>query len=261
MTNTITPIKEGQAKNLTYQVFEDRTAMGKAAGRDVIESINKVIKEKGHVRMIFAAAPSQSEVLEQLVATKDVDWSKVTVFHMDEYIGYDHNSNNSFAYFLNKHLFKQVKPKTVNLINGNVSDYEQECQRYVDLLTKEPIDIVCLGIGENGHIAFNEPEVADFQDPKKMKVVPLDDICRQQQVNEGLFPTIDDVPKDALTVTIPMLLSASHLFCVVPGPTKHNAVIKTLQDPITTDTPSTILRKHADCTLYLDQEAFGRGAM
>ena len=162
-----------------------------------------------------------------------------------------------FGHFLTTKLFDRVSPRNVHLIDDSAGAAEA-CRRYQQLLEKGPIDIVCLGIGENGHLAFNDPPVADFDDPDVIKRVQLDAICRQQQVNDGCFDTFDAVPEEALTLTIPTLLSGQHLFCVVPGKTKHQAVRAVLNGPITTACPASILRQHPDCTLYVDQDSYGR---
>lgn len=205
--------------------------------------------------MVFAAAPSQNEFLEALVEDKDIDWSRITAFHMDEYIGLEEDAPQRFSQFLKERLFDLVKPGELHLIQSS-NGAEEECRRYAELLNKAPIDIICLGIGENGHIAFNDPPVADFNDPHTMKPVELDDACRQQQVNDGCFPSFDDVPTHALTLTIPTMMSASHLFCIVPGTTKREAVMHTLNGPITTDCPASVLRNHPDCTLYVDTDSY-----
>jgi glucosamine-6-phosphate deaminase len=243
--------------SLRVIVYEDRLALGAAAGAEVVAKIQKLLSEKHEVRIIFAAAPSQNELLKYLADDETIDWSRITAFHMDEYNGLPTNSTRKFSHFLNERLFDHVKPGQVHLIDSS-KDSEEECRRYGELLWQAPIDIVCLGIGENGHIAFNDPPVADFNDPKIIKVVELDDACRQQQVNDGCFPSFEDVPAYALTLTIPTLLAGSHLFCVVPGVSKRKAVDRTLNGPISTECPSTILRKHPDCTLFVDRDSYGQ---
>jgi len=228
--------------------------MGQAAGSAVEERINALLSERDELRMIFAAAPSQNELLAYLAQSDQIDWSKITAFHMDEYIGLPADAPQRFANFLREKLFDQVSFKAVYLIAGD-EDPKQECQRYADLLAEKPIDIVCLGIGENGHIAFNDPPVADFEDSQMVKVVELDTRCRQQQVNDGCFVALDAVPTQAITLTIPALMSGKHLYCVVPGPTKREAVDNTLNGPISTDCPASILRTHPSCQLYLDAES------
>lgn len=242
---------------LEVRVFSDRGSMGQAAGEAVAAKMKELLSAKPRIRMIFAAAPSQNEVLEALVKTEGIDWSRVTAFHMDEYIGLPSDASQRFSQFLSEKLFDLVKPGDVHLIDSS-SSIEAECARYGRLVSEAPIDIVCLGIGENGHIAFNDPPVADFADSAVIKPVELDDACRQQQVNDGCFPTFDAVPTHALTLTIPTLMSGSHLYCVVPGPTKYDAVQHTLNDAIAEQCPATILRKHADCTLYVDTDSYGK---
>jgi glucosamine-6-phosphate deaminase len=250
-------ILDTSVDSLKVQVYEDRHSMGSAAGADVAVKIKELLAHKTAIRMIFAAAPSQNELLQYLVQDKDIDWSRITVFHMDEYIGLPSAAPQAFSRFLCERLFDQVKPGIVHLIDSS-NTITSECSRYSELLKQAPIDIVCLGIGENGHIAFNDPPVADFNDPLWVKAVELDEACRQQQVNDGCFPSFEDVPTHALTLTIPALLSGAHLYCVVPGPTKHEAVKRTLNGAISTECPSTILRKHSDCTLYVDRDSYGQ---
>lgn len=256
MTNLQLPVKEIKADDLKVRVYLNRGEMGAAAGADVAAKIKELLRTKGGIRMIFAAAPSQNEMLDALAADPEVDWSRIAAFHMDEYLGLPPGAPQAFGRYLQGRLFDRVKPGTVHLIDSS-NGSEAECSRYAALLTEAPIDIVCLGIGENGHIAFNDPPVADFDDPRLVKPVELDEACRRQQVNDGCFPDIDAVPKHALTLTVPALLSGAHLYCVVPGPTKREAVGRTLSEPIATACPSTILRRHPDCTLYVDLDSYG----
>jgi glucosamine-6-phosphate deaminase len=230
--------------------------MGRAAGNDAAAKVREVLAAKGGVRMIFAAAPSQNETLATLAAAPGIDWSRVTAFHMDEYIGLAEEAPQRFGRYLREHIFDLVRPGKVHFIDSS-NRAEDECRRYAALLREGPIDIVCLGIGENGHIAFNDPPVANFEDPELIKVVELDEACRRQQVNDGCFTNFAAVPTHALTLTIPALVSGAHLFCSVPGRTKRAAVQRTLNGPISTECPSTVLRKHADCTLYTDADSYG----
>jgi glucosamine-6-phosphate deaminase len=241
---------------LRVNVYPDRRALGAATGADVAAKVRRLQVGKPNLRMIFAAAPSQNEMLETLATAKGIDWSRITAFHMDEYIGLPTDAPQRFGAFLKRHLFDLVKPGRVHLIDSSNS-IEDECRRYGALLREAPIDIVCLGIGENGHIAFNDPPVADFNDPQTIKPVALDDACRQQQVNDGCFASFASVPTHAVTLTIPTLMAGAHLFCSVPGLTKRQAVQRTINGPVSTDCPSTILRQHADCALYADRDSFG----
>ncbi|MCK8494934.1 glucosamine-6-phosphate deaminase [Spirosoma sp. RP8] len=245
-----------QVDALQVRVFETRQEMGVAAGADVALKIRELQTEQAILRMVFAAAPSQNEMLDYLATAEGIDWSRIDAFHMDEYVGLPADAPQRFGSFLTTKLFSRVSPRTVHLIDDSAGATEA-CQRYKQLLEEGPIDIVCLGIGENGHLAFNDPPVADFDDPEVIKRVQLDDVCRQQQVNDGCFDTFDDVPEEALTLTIPTLLSGRHLFCVVPGKTKHQAVKAVLNGPVTTACPASILRQHPDCTLYVDQDSYG----
>lgn len=232
-----------------------RREMGYTAGKAVEKKIMEMLGEKEMLRIIFAAAPSQIELLDYLRHSKLIPWKKITAFHMDEYIGLDTGSPALFANFLKRHLFDHLPFHHIHLINGQ-EDPEKECIRYAALLTEAPIDIVCMGIGENGHIAFNDPPVADFNDPVPVKKVKLETACRQQQVNDGCFDTLADVPEYALTLTIPTLIQATYISCVVPGPTKKEAVYKTLLDPINLHCPATVLRTLEHCDMFLDPGSY-----
>jgi glucosamine-6-phosphate deaminase len=256
MENSAQPLKTFSIDSLKVQVLKDRQSLGLSSGTAVATKMRELLERKANVRMIFAAAPSQNEFLKTLISESGLDWSRITAFHMDEYIGLSQEAPQRFGRFLSEGLFDIVKPGAVHLIDSSAS-IDSECEHYSQLLAEAPIDIVCMGIGENGHIAFNDPPVADFKDPASIKAVELDAACRQQQVNDGCFATIDSVPTHALTLTIPMLMSGSHLFCMVPGPTKRQAIQHTLNDVISTDCPATILRLHPDCTLYVDAESYG----
>ncbi len=247
-------LKELKKDKLLCKVYKTRAEMGVAAAEDVRERILALLEEKEELNMIFAAAPSQNEVLAGLVSMKDIPWEKINAFHMDEYIGLSMDAPQRFGTFLKNAIFDKVPFKNVYLINS-AAEAEEECARYTDLLKTHPVDIVCLGIGENGHIAFNDPDVADFNDPALIKVVGLDDICRQQQVNDGCFAKIDDVPKTALSLTIPALTSGTYMFCVVPAATKANAVDNTMHGEITEKCPASILRKHDNACLYCDSDS------
>lgn len=240
---------------LTVKIFDSRDEMGKAAGTEAAAKIKELIAEKGEVNMIFAAAPSQNETLAALVADKDIDWSKVNAFHMDEYIGLSPDAPQGFGNFLKDRLFGLLPFKSVNYIYAEGETPEKTCARYTKLIAENPIDIVCLGIGENGHIAFNDPWVADFNDKEVIKKVALDEVCRQQQVNDGCFAKIDDVPKYALTLTVPTLFNANYLFCTVPAATKADAVYKTVNNEINEDLPATIMRTHDNAIMYCDPDS------
>lgn len=241
-------------KELDTRIFETRELMGQSAATAVADKIKMLLQTRPEVNMIFAAAPSQNEFLAALVA-KNVAWEKINAFHMDEYIGLNADAPQGFGNFLKDRIFGKLPFKSINYLNGNALNIKDECERYQQLLTQFPTDIVCMGIGENGHLAFNDPPVADFADPVMVKEVELDAVCRQQQVNDGCFASIGGVPTHALTLTIPALVKAPFLSVVVPGPAKAEAVFNTLNKPISEAFPSTILRTHAAATLYLDKDS------
>ena len=247
-------IREFRVDKLQVKAYATRDQMGCAAGLAAAEAIATAVARQGTARVIFAAAPSQNETLATLMQDTSVDWSKVTAFHMDEYIGLSEDAPQRFSRYLKERVFDRVPFAAVHLLG--LQPPESECDHYANLLAEKPIDVVCLGIGENGHIAFNDPPVADFNDPLLVKIVTLDMSCRQQQVNDGCFPNIDAVPKTAVTLTIPALMRGTTLICSVPGPTKREAVRATLYDEIATRCPATILRTHENCTLFLDADSY-----
>jgi glucosamine-6-phosphate deaminase len=235
-------------------ISETRSAMGQAAAADVASALRDRLSRQDNVRMVFAAAPSQAEMLDALASEHNIDWRRVTAFHMDEYLDLAAQAPERFGAWLTRHFFSRVPLGAVHLI-GQEPDPDREAARYTALLAEAPIDIVCLGIGVNGHLAFNDPPVADLHDPKQVKIVELDAICRQQQVDDKCFASLNDVPTHAITLTIPRLLDADQLFCVVPGAAKRAAVEQSLYGPIGTACPASALRTHARCTLYLDRDS------
>ena len=248
-------IKELKKDKLICRIFHSRKEMGKYAAKDIHDAIIALLSEKDSINMIFAAAPSQNDVLESLISMNDITWDRINAFHMDEYIGLADDAPQRFGNFLENAIFGKVPLKSVNYINGNTADIEGECKRYSKLLSENPVDIVCLGIGENGHIAFNDPGVAKFDDKVIIKPAELDLVCRNQQVNDGCFAKLEDVPTTALTLTIPALTAGKYMFCVVPGTTKANAVTSTMTGPITEDCPATALRLHDNAILYCDADS------
>jgi glucosamine-6-phosphate deaminase len=240
---------------LSVNIYDTRIEMGEAAAKDIKARMLSILETKKSINMIFAAAPSQNEVLHALVTDKEIPWSRVNAFHMDEYIGLSADAPQGFGNFLKAHIFGLADFQSVSYIDITAADAEKECERYSKLLAENPIDIVVMGIGENGHIAFNDPPVADFNDPKAVKPVELDEICRTQQVNDGCFAKLDDVPKTAITLTVPTLFAGDHLFCIVPAKTKAKAVKATLRNDINENCPATILRRHKSAILYLDKDS------
>lgn len=247
--------REFKKGKLAVRIYDSRVSMGAAAARDTAATVRSLLKQKNEINMIFAAAPSQNEMLAALVAEKDIDWTRVNAFHMDEYIGLSPDAPQGFGNFLKERIFSRLSFKTVHYLNGQCVNSEAECQRYSALLEEFPVDVVCLGIGENGHIAFNDPAVANFRDPKPVKTVELDSVCRSQQVHDGCFKKLDDVPMHALTLTVPALTRGAYLFCVVPAATKAQAVRSMVEGEVTQACPASILRLHENAVLYLDPES------
>lgn len=240
---------------LHVEIHPDRSRMGKAAAQRAAAVLRQALASRGRARMIVASAPSQTELIAALTDAPDLDWSRITVFHMDEYVGLPEGHPATFRAWQQQHLLAKIHPAAFHGIRGEADGLEAEMARYTALLQEAPLDLVCMGIGENGHIAFNDPPVADFNDPFLIKKVELDAACRQQQVNDGCFPDLASVPAHALTLTCPALMSGRALVCVVPGPRKAPAVRATLQGPVSTACPATVLRQHPDAVLYLDADA------
>jgi glucosamine-6-phosphate deaminase len=232
--------------SMRVETLPSRAAMGRAAATAVADELRRRLAVQQDVRVVFAAAPSQREFLDALVEAPGLDWPRVAAFHMDEYLGLPPGAPQRFGAWLRTAIFDRVPLRPHFLADPG---------DYAELLAAAPIDLVCLGIGDNGHIAFNDPPVADFHDPADVKVVELDPECRQQQVDDGCFDTLDEVPHRAITLTVPRLLAADRLFCVVPGPRKAEAVRRTLLGPIGEACPATALRHHSDCSLFLDADA------
>lgn len=247
-------MKEFMKDKLAVKAFVTRDEMGKIAAQDAAAAIKMLLKEKPEISMIFAAAPSQDDFLKYLREDKEIDFTRINAYHMDEYIGLDKDAPQGFGNYLKEQIFGKCPFKSVHYLNGQNPDPQAECARYSALLAKTHIDIVCMGIGENGHIAFNDPANADFSDPKSVKTVMLDDVCRQQQVNDGCFASFDKVPKMAMTLTVPMLMSADWHFCVVPTDRKAKAVKRMLEGSVSSECPATILRRAPHATLYLDAQ-------
>ena len=250
------PMKKIVTEKLETYIYKTRAEMGQAAGEAAAEVINRVLQEKEYANVIFAAAPSQNEMLAALLKQK-VDFSRIRAFHMDEYDGLTIDQEQSFARYLNDHIFSLVPFASVSYIPTNLGA-EEACKAYTKLLEEYPPDVVCMGIGENGHIAFNDPPVADFQDPLQVKRIQLDEICRMQQVHDGCFPTLEVVPKYAVTLTVPALMKATYLVCTVPAATKANAVQAMLEGPYGECCPATALRKHSGAKMFLDADSAAR---
>ena len=249
---------EKRKDNLQVRVYSSREEMGAAAAAAAADCLRSLLEEKETVNAVFAAAPSQNETLDALAQEPGIDWNRVNAFHMDEYVGLDPRAPQAFGQFLRDRLFGKVKFKSVNYIKGTAADIEAECARYSRALRKAKPDIVCMGIGENGHIAFNDPHEAFFFDSKAVKVVTLDEKCRMQQVHDGCFDSLSLVPTHAVTLTIPSLMAPEYVFCVVPAPTKADAVYTMLKGEIGEYCPCTVLRRHGNSVLYTDKDSAKR---
>lgn len=249
------PLKSFRAGELTVEVYATREAMGRAGAAAAAMQLQEALRGQDRAFAIFAAAPSQDTMLAALARVHSVEWSRVTGFHMDEYLGLSPDHRASFRRFMAEHVVKPLGLRPFHYIGGDAEQPLDECDRYTRLLSAQPIDLCCLGIGENGHVAFNDPPVADFADPRLIKLVALDEGCRQQQVAEGHFPSMEAVPRYAFTLTVPALCRARRMVCMVPGPRKAAAVRAALQGPISPACPASFLRTQGHCTLYLDRES------
>ena len=247
-------MREIKKDKLQVNIYNGRPELGAAAAETLTARIAELLRTKEYVNIIFASAPSQNEFLAELLK-KDIEWGRINAFHMDEYIGLHPDAPQGFGNFLKDRLFSHVSCREVNYLNGNAADPQDECKRYSDLLIKYPTDIVCLGIGENTHLAFNDPHVADFNDPLIVKVVDLDQACRVQQVNDGCFAAINEVPTHALTITMPALFKSTYAIAIVPGKFKADAIFHTINSEISEKYPSTILRRHDHATLFIDEDS------
>lgn len=242
------------AGKLPVRIYDTRRNMGEAAAADVAACIRELLAVKQEIYMIFAAAPSQNEFLAALAAAPGIEWGRIHALHMDEYVGLPSDAPQGFGNFLRAAIFDKVPFASVDYI-GTESDPEETCRRYAALLQGIQVDIVCMGIGENGHIAFNDPPVADFNDPLTVKKVALDETCRLQQVHDGCFARIEEVPRYAVTLTVPTMFHARYIFCIVPAPTKANAVRAAVCGPISEQCPASILRTHEHAILYTDSDS------
>ncbi len=242
------------AGKLPVRIYDTRRNMGEAAAADVAACIRELLAVKQEIYMIFAAAPSQNEFLAALAVAPGIEWGRIHALHMDEYVGLPADAPQGFGNFLRAAIFDKVPFASVDYI-GTESDPDETCRRYAALLQGIQVDIVCMGIGENGHIAFNDPPVADFNDPLTIKKVALDETCRLQQVHDGCFARIEEVPRYAVTLTVPTMFRARYIFCIVPAPTKANAVRATVCGPVSEQCPASILRTHEHAILYTDSDS------
>jgi len=253
----IQPLYNLQFDRLPVSVYHSKQELGQAAAKESVGIIDQAIRAKGEANIIIATGNSQLTFLAAL-RTTEIDWSKVNIFHMDEYVGIDSNHPASFPVFLQKYLISYIHPLGFFSVQTQTDDLEGVCREYEALLRKYPADLCAIGIGENGHLAFNDPPYADFNDPAWVKVVKLDEVSRQQQVGEGHFASLKDVPTHAITLTIPALLAAKRVLAIVPEARKIDAVYRTLYGPISEECPSSILRKTPHAHLFLDADSAKR---
>lgn len=249
------PIKTFKADALAVQVYAGQTELSQDVARIAQTHLREVLAAKDSAAVILATGNSQIKFLEELIRIGGVDWPKITLFHMDEYLGISASHKASFRRYMRERVESRVKPRQFHYLEGDALLPMDECDRYAALLRAQPIDLCCLGIGENGHIAFNDPPVANFEDPRAVKIVQLDEACRMQQVGEGHFADMAAVPQYALTLTIPMLCSAKKMLCIAPEKRKARAVKAALQGPISTTCPASFLRKQAQAMMFLDQDS------
>jgi len=255
---TVEPIRSSQVDRLPVRIYQDEPSLGAAAAADMAAIITDAIAERGAANLILATGNSQLAFLRALRATPGIDWSKVTVFHMDEYIGIDPDHRASFPRFLREHFFDHVDGATFHPVSGDPTRVAAICAEYEALLRAHPADAVALGWGENGHLAFNDPPYAEFDDPVWVKAIKLDEVSRKQQHGEGHFDSLAEVPTHAITLTIPALLAAKRVLCIVPEARKAKAVYECLTMPVSEDRPGSVLRTVDHATLYLDPDSAAR---
>lgn len=248
------PIQTFQKDNLQIRVFQDKSKMGEAAAEFVSQHLKEAIQQNGSANLILATGTSQFSFLEAF-KQKDIDWGKIKVFHLDEYVGISDQHPASFRKYLKERILDEVHPAQVYFLDGDAENIEAVIENYGTLLKNNPVDVACIGIGENGHIAFNDPPVADFNDSHIVKIVELDIACRMQQLGEGWFPTFEDVPGKAFSLTIPAIMKSRVISCFVPDERKSEAVYNSLYGEISTTCPASVLRKHPNTVLWLDEPA------
>lgn len=237
---------------MRVRIFNTPVELGKAAGADAAALIRKAIESNGTANIILATGTSQFETLNQLITEKNIDWSKVVMFHLDEYIGLSENHPASFVKYLRERFLERVpKLKAAYLING---DPLEECRRLGELIREYPIDVALIGIGENGHLAFNDPP-ADFETEEPYIIVKLDEACRKQQMGEGWFKSFNDVPLRAISMSVKQILRSKNIVCSVPDRRKAIAVKNTLEKSVSNLYPASILQEHKNCTIYLDKDS------
>jgi len=251
-------VDEFRIEELAVSIHPSNAALGAAAAAEAAAIIRSAVAARGVANVVLATGNSQKTFLAALRERPDVAWDKVNVFHLDEYVGIDPKHPASFPNFLRQNIVDQVRPGAFHPLQGTAASAPETCRRYEALLRAHPADLCALGIGENGHLAFNDPPYADFNDPVWVKVITLADASRRQQVNEGHFASLAEVPVQAITLTIPAILSAKQLLVMVPEGRKAEAVVRTLYGPISEDCPSSLLRQTPRAHLFLDRDSAAR---
>ena len=240
---------------MQVRIFPNSDALAHVAAHEAAALIRAAVQRNGHARIVVATGNSQVAMMAKLVVLPDIPWAQVEAFHLDEYVGLPATHPASFRFWIRTRFEEKVRPGVVHYLEGDAADLDAELERYAALLAAGPLDLAFIGIGENGHIAFNDPPVADFLDPLRVKRVPLDEMCRLQQVGEGHFSNLAAVPKEAVTFTCSQLMAAENLVCSVPDLRKSNAVKDSLEGPLSEACPGSLLRVHPRATLYLDTES------
>ena len=249
------PVKEFSVETLSVRVYDDASELAHDAAWRVHDYLAGTLKRQSEARAILATGNSQLEFLEQLDRMNGLDWSQITLFHMDEYLGLPREHPACFRRYMRERVEGKLKPGRFHYLEGDALEPIEECARYAGLLREKQIDLCCLGIGDNGHLAFNDPPVANLMDPHFVKIVKLDEVCKTQQVNQGHFPNVDAVPPYALTLTIPALCLARTLICLCPGKHKAKPVKEALRGPISAACPASVLRTHPRAELFLDLDS------
>ena len=254
----VKPVHETRIEDLPVSIYRTNEELGAAAAQEASGVIRHAVEQKGHANIIVATGNSQLTFLAALRVDGDISWPQVNIFHMDEYVGIDSQHPSSFPQFLHRYLLDYITPQAFYPVPGQAQDIEAACAEYEALLHAHPADLCALGYGENGHIAFNDPPFADFDDPVWVKVVKLAEASRRQQVGEGHFARLEDCPTHAITLTIPALLAAKRVLAIVPEARKADAVYQALRGPISEDCPGSILRKTPHARLFLDADSAAR---
>lgn len=252
------PVRTFLAGQLRVEIFSSIEELSTSMAFRVRDVLHTAIERQGSAAAILATGNSQIRFLKELTAMGGLDWSKITLFHMDEYLGIPGNHPASFRRYMRERVESLVQPRTFHYLDGETMEPLDECERYSQLLKAQPIDLCCLGVGENGHLAFNDPPVARFDDPHWVKLVKLDDDCKMQQVKEGHFASLETVPPYAITLTIPALLSARTVLCLAPEVRKAKSVTAAIDGPVSTHCPASILRETPQATMLLDLDSSSR---